>query len=470
MFDREFRKAIKLDCAGEEDKALEIYQNLSRKNKDYPILYYYISVIFENSEEHEKALLNVDKSLELKPNYHKALHQKGFILMNLEKYDGALKYTDKALKIKETSQLFINKINILNELKRYNESLKCCDELIKFDPSNEDNYLMKINPLISLNCEKEAFDLVNQILENDENNVYALNNKALIFNSKGNYLNALKYLNKSLSIEEFNPWAVHVKISILIELAKYDEASKCLKKYYSLIDKNSKSEKAWFFDLKRMLYYYSNDYEKALEYSKKTLKLDNCDIDYYLSKIYILKELKYEKELEKCCKYALSLIDEKLKINNNNVTLLLDKVDVYIHLKECDKSIELLKSIEIDVIDKNSFRYKGYLFSQVGRYEEALENYNKSLKIDPENIICLNNKAYALIKLNKFDESLDAVNKALEIIPNYWLSLHNKAFALEKLKRYDEALEYYNRAFEINPYDKELQEDRENLLKKIKKE
>ena len=504
MFDKEFSKAISLDKSGEKDKALKIYQNLSKENKQYPFLYYNMSLILEDMGKYEEALLNINKTLKLEPSYYKYLYRKGVLLYNLgkydeslleidkvlklehdyhnalhlkginffylEKYDEALKYIDKALKIEENPQILKVKIDILNELKRHNEELKCCDRLIKIDSNNEDNYITKVITLLSLNCDKKALSLINQILKDNNDNITAWNYKSIIFYYKGNYLKALKYSNNALSITKSDLWVLSIKILILLQLAKFKDVSKCLKEYYMAMDKNNKKEMAWYLVLKRILYYKLNENEEALKYSNKCLKIDNKNVDNYLYKIQILKELGHEKELEKCCKSTLSLIDETLKTNNGDVELKLDKVDVYINLKECDKAIKLLKSIEIDSSDKRSFNYKGILLNKIKSFDEALENYDKALAIDPENPYFLNNKSDVLLELNRFDESLDAVNKALEIIPDYWISLYNKAYALEKLERYDEALEYYNRAFEINPYDKELQEDRENLLKKTKKE
>lgn len=101
---------------------------------------------------------------------------------------------------------------------------------------------------------------------------------------------------------------------------------------------------------------------------------------------------------------------------------------------------------------------------------KPLENFNKALKIDPENPLILNNKGHALIKLNKFDEALNTLNKALKIIPNYLPFLHNKGYAFEEMGNYDEALKYYDKGIKIDPYNKDLQEDRKELLEKIKKQ
>ena len=105
--------------------------------------------------------------------------------------------------------------------------------------------------------------------------------------------------------------------------------------------------------------------------------------------------------------------------------------------------------------------------SKLGRYDDAVEAYNKSLEIQkqaygteahPEYAVSLHGLANALYSLGRYDEAVEAYNKSLEIDklaygteehPEYAASLHGLANALDSLGRYDEAVEAYNKSLEI---------------------
>jgi tetratricopeptide (TPR) repeat protein len=130
-------------------------------------------------------------------------------------------------------------------------------------------------------------------------------------------------------------------------------------------------------------------------------------------------------------------------------------------------------SISEDVDDLNQ---KGNDLSNQGKYQEAIEYYERALRIDPNHVNALNNKGVALANQGEYKEAIECYDKALEIDPNYTTAQNNKKLALEKLKNskkrdsedvdaliekgfdlyiggeYEEAIECYDKALSVNPY------------------
>ena len=50
---------------------------------------------------------------------------------------------------------------------------------------------------------------------------------------------------------------------------------------------------------------------------------------------------------------------------------------------------------------------KGLALNNLGKYEEAIEWYDKALKIDPNDVNALNNKGKALYNLGKYQEAIE---------------------------------------------------------------
>jgi tetratricopeptide (TPR) repeat protein len=61
-----------------------------------------------------------------------------------------------------------------------------------------------------------------------------------------------------------------------------------------------------------------------------------------------------------------------------------------------------------------------------GQHKEAIQCYDKSLKLSPNNAIDWNNKGNSLDSLGKYEEAIQCYDKTLSINPNYIKALNNK--------------------------------------------
>ena len=93
------------------------------------------------------------------------------------------------------------------------------------------------------------------------------------------------------------------------------------------------------------------------------------------------------------------------------------------------------------------------LYSQ-GKYEDAIECFNKSLQMHLGNNTAWNNKGLALSKTGKFDEAIMCYDKALVINPKDYVVLNNKGSALYKKGEIGKAMQCYKDALELNPGSK----------------
>ncbi|MEI0609066.1 tetratricopeptide repeat protein [Brachyspira pilosicoli] len=121
-------------------------------------------------------------------------------------------------------------------------------------------------------------------------------------------------------------------------------------------------------------------------------------------------------------------------------------------LKMYDEAIEYFnKSIKINTYFSNAYVYRGMVYYQLEKYEEALKNYNKSIDIDFNNEYAYTNRGIVKDKLGDNKGALEDYNRAIYLNPNNSEAYNNRATSKYKLTMYKEALEDYNKAIDLNP-------------------
>ena len=163
---------------------------------------------------------------------------------------------------------------------------------------------------------------------------------------------------------------------------------------------------------------------------------------------------------------------EKAREYNDDPSLLLQIANCYEMANQKEKALDVLKEYSELIPDNQDIKkkienlrendepdsdeiYNNKCLALINQYRfnEAIECYDKALKINPNNVKAWNNKAFALHNLNRLDEAIECYDKSLEIDPNFISSLRNKAFALRTLNRLDEAIECYDKVLKIDSND-----------------
>ena len=107
--------------------------------------------------------------------------------------------------------------------------------------------------------------------------------------------------------------------------------------------------------------------------------------------------------------------------------------------------------IENNCNDPEIFNIYAIACFQLEDYESAIDNWKKSIKLNPKYFFAFNNIGKALLFQKKFEEALENFNKTILIKPDFFEVYNNKGNTLVKLGRFEEAIQNYNKAIEIRP-------------------
>ena len=128
--------------------------------------------------------------------------------------------------------------------------------------------------------------------------------------------------------------------------------------------------------------------------------------------------------------------------------------------KEADKALTDTKN-NLDIynnslINKDYTKDPMYYFSKAHnlynkrKYEEAIKNYNKSIDLDPNNSYAYNNRGLTKNNLEQYFDAVKDYDKAIELEPNNSVIYYNRGLAKTHLWQYEEAIEDYNKAIELD--------------------
>lgn len=150
-------------------------------------------------------------------------------------------------------------------------------------------------------------------------------------------------------------------------------------------------------------YYQQHDYEKSIEYYKKTnqnnsMNVSNMALAYYMKGDY---------------GEALKLLKRALQLNPNNQTA---RRNLPMVEKAFKRKLQKMKEEQSD--DPQHYYDLGNLFMEQGDYKNALESFDRAVQISPNYVEAIINKGNCYYMLKQYDNAINTFKEVLKIDPN----------------------------------------------------
>ncbi|WP_010522450.1 tetratricopeptide repeat protein [Aquimarina agarivorans] len=268
-------------------------------------------------------------------------------------------------------------------------------------------------------------------------NLKLLNVEIMVF--EDNLDNAERLLNQLQALEPENDEVFIQRASIVSKRGNHGKAIELLKKALKLTQ-----DKADVHALLGMEYLFMDDFENAKSEFIACLKLDPDDYSSLYNTINCFNFLDQPEE-------AINFLTEYLETNPYCEVAWHQLGKQYCDIKELKKA---LAAFDFAIISDDTFvgAYieKGKVLEQLGRYNDAIENYSITLELEDPT-------SFALLHIGKSFEKLGEQTKAL----HYYIKTVNEDPLLDKgwiaitdfynaKKDYQKALYYINKALEID--------------------
>tara|TARA_B100000530_G_scaffold248286_1_gene162998 strand:- start:1699 stop:3804 length:2106 start_codon:yes stop_codon:yes gene_type:complete len=376
--------ALSLSMQGQKDKAINVFNENTKKFPYYVLSYFNLARIYSEKDESKKTIALFNKSIEIDPRF-------------IDSYIYLADY-------------YISR-NLFDDAKKV--SKKCIDS----NPENTSGYTSYSKICLFKNNYDEAIKFSTKAIDLDSNNFYAFMIKGVAQHSLGEYQKALISYENSISLNKFFPDLYNNYGVTLSKLNRNIEAIEAFKKSISLNDKfpeairNLAKEYA-IVDNPSVNFALNYDrFNKALLLINKSLSLKPDYIDGLRTKSLILLNLnKYDD--------ALNIQKKLIKLDSANVVDFCNLGVLYQNLGDIELAKDSFKkAIKSDSNYTPSFRYlsgvTSYKFDDpyINIMEEKLSS--KSLDDDMQmQLFFALSKAYE--DIGNFDKALNFINKANE--------------------------------------------------------
>lgn len=290
---------------------------------------------------------------------------------------------------------------------------------------------------------EEQIKNINQKIKADLNNANLYADRASIFLKKKDLASASADLQRALSLDS-NNYHVYIVLGDLQAAQGQFEPTK-----YAFLKAFQKAktpkDKSVAYQKLGEVYYVIQDYVSAMEYADKALQEDMYNAETYYLKGLIFSATGNEKN-------AISSFQTAVEQNPEHIKAYMQLALIF---EEKDSSLVLDYTnniLSINPNDVNALYTQAMYQQEHDMLNEAMENYTKITKIDPQMREAPFNIGYIhLVHLKLFKEAKKYFEQAIEIDPNYFEAYYNYGYCFELLGDIGNAEKIYKKALKIKP-------------------
>jgi tetratricopeptide (TPR) repeat protein len=455
-----FNKIVKLDSTN-----ITARMNLAR--------------LYEQENSPSKAINQYNKVLKIIGPESNILIKIAALNEKMGKVDATIKTVENLLEL-NPSNLLLKKLLIESYIKnkKYDEALELVNNTLEIFPDDISLIDLKGNTLIKLKMWNEASKEYTKIIDSGKTPFETKLKIGAAFYSKAlsdstviplaeniltkvdedssdwqikAYLGELaqkrnddslmkKYFKESIDLAEWNVdlWIRYGQI--LFENGNYEEASLEMKKAVQKFPNNFVINFILGLSLAQ-----SSGHEEAVKYLKKAADIDPNNLNVLLAYSFSLNSLKKDDE-------ALVYLERALRVDPNNIEVLGMMGLIYDGKKMFNKSDSLYsKAVSLDstnILLLNNFAYS--LAERGIQLEKALKMVKKAVEKEPENSSYLDTIGWVYYQMGKYDDAVNYINKAIEHDNDNPTLLDHLGDVYFKMNKKDKAKKIWQNAYELD--------------------
>lgn len=366
--------------------SLDILNRTLSKNQKNSDAYLNRAICKYHLGEYNASLEDINFSLDIDPGNLKSTLYKGFLMSKFGEYKQALILLNSVEK-KLSPDIYSNEI--ISEFKEIWFHIGNCHLNLK-DFS------------LALYAYNKA------VKENPENSDIIYSRAAVHYNNK-NWVEALKDYNKVIKLNRKNTNAFYYRGLCNRELYNYNEAIKDFDYIIKIAPKNG-----LFYHTRGVVYAEKGNHKNAINDYNMGLELNPNNADIFLRRGYSLQKIGSTGSAIKDFSRAISLSKEIKPYALSN------RANSYRILKQYSEARNDIRvSLSLDSLNNWAYLYSGLINSDEGLLDQAIEDFNQSINLNPNIPESFYHRAELYIKKGMYDKALSDLQRTESIDANF---------------------------------------------------
>lgn len=410
-----------LVMAGRYGEAMGIYTDLMRDDPNNPLNYTLLAALYDYKEQPFTAISILDTA---------------------------------EMRLGRMEELTAYKRELLIRLKLYDKALEEAKKMANDYPYDDDNYRVLGDIYAAMGSDSLALTNYKEALRLDSADLGTLSSLADFYYRKNN---ASDYFTTLKRIFDNDGWPLSNKLDLLGKLTS--DVTFYGRHYFSISSLVASLVARYPDDYPVVDAYATHiarggEIGQALQIYKSYLALHPDRREAYDNVIGIESYLGHP---DSVAFYS----DMALRYFPDNVDILMLKGYAEVSLEDYEGALASLKEA-YKVAASDSLRsvvagMSGDVYHEMGRHKQAFRQYDRAIRLNPDNAGVLNNYAYYLCEEDEaLERALEMSHKANTIEPNNSTFLDTEGWILYKLGRYEEAKEIMQRAVSFDSSNSEV--------------
>lgn len=112
---------------------------------------------------------------------------------------------------------------------------------------------------------------------------------------------------------------------------------------------------------------------------------------------------------------------------------------------------EINKLLKTEPQNIDALYLRAYFYLSTEQKQKALEDYNSILNLEPTHDGALTNRSLLYMEEEKYNLALNDINRRLEIDPKNWMALYDRAYCYALSNNYPKAITDFEQVIALNP-------------------